>query len=76
VEKVKETRDDINASPAPSPERGAERGEKRGPLEIAYLSLAQAPAGTVISSRYRLEKLIGQGGFGIVFEAVDLTLNS
>jgi serine/threonine-protein kinase len=76
VENVKETRDAISASPAPSPERGAERGEKSGPLEIAYLSLAQAQAGTVINGRYLLEKLIGQGGFGIVFEAVDLTLNS
>ena len=30
----------------------------------------------MINDRYRLEKLIGQGGFGIVFEALDVTLNS
>ncbi|MBU4404131.1 MAG: serine/threonine protein kinase, partial [Acidobacteria bacterium] len=50
--------------------------EGSGPQELAYLNLVKLAAGTVINGRYRLEKLIGQGGFGIVFAALDLTLNS
>lgn len=50
--------------------------EGSGPQELAYLNLVKLAAGTVINGRYRLEQLIGQGGFGIVFAALDLTLNS
>ena len=53
-----------------------ESREGSGPLELTYLNLVRTKPGTVINGRYRLDKLIGQGGFGIVFEAVDLTLNS
>ena len=53
-----------------------ESDEGRRPQDLAYHTLVKLPAGTVINGRYRLEKLIGQGGFGIVFEALDQTLHS
>ncbi len=53
---------------------GHDRGEESGPLELAYLNLVRLKPGTVVNERYRLEKLIGQGGFGIVFAALDVTL--
>lgn len=31
--------------------------------------------GQVLNNRYRIAKLIGQGGFGAVYRAWDLTLN-
>ena len=53
---------------------GADEGS--GPQELAYLNLVKLPPATLVGNRYRLVKLIGQGGFGIVFEALDETLNS
>ena len=53
---------------------GADEGS--GPHELAYLNLVKLPPSTRVGDRYRLLKLIGQGGFGIVFEALDETLNS
>jgi serine/threonine protein kinase/tetratricopeptide (TPR) repeat protein len=53
-----------------------ERRDSSGPLDLAYLNLVKLKPGTELNGRYRLEKLIGQGGFGIVFEALDLTLNA
>ncbi len=55
---------------------GREHREGSGPLELDYLNLVKLKPGTLVNDRYRLEKLIGQGGFGIVFEALDVTLNS
>jgi serine/threonine protein kinase len=55
---------------------GHDRREGSGPLELAYFNLVKLEPGTVVNDRYRLDKLIGQGGFGIVFEALDVTLNS
>ncbi len=59
-----------------SSEAGRDHREGSGPLELAYLNLVKLKPGTVVNGRYRLEKLIGQGGFGIVFEALDETLGS
>ncbi len=59
-----------------SREAGRDRRERSGPLELAYLNLVRLKPGTVVNGRYRLGKLIGQGGFGIVFEALDATLGS
>lgn len=50
--------------------------EPSGPLELAYLNLVRLKPGTTINGRYRLERLVGQGGFGIVFEALDETLGA
>ncbi len=55
---------------------GGDRRRESGPLELAYLNLVGLEPGTMLNGRYRLERLIGQGGFGIVFEAEDLTLGS
>ena len=55
---------------------GQDSLEENGPLELAYLNLVKLKPGTIINERYRLEKLIGQGGFGIVFAALDQTLSS
>ncbi|MEW6367192.1 MAG: serine/threonine-protein kinase [Acidobacteriota bacterium] len=33
-------------------------------------------AGAILNDRYRVESRIGEGGFGVVFEATDLTLKS
>jgi tRNA A-37 threonylcarbamoyl transferase component Bud32/tetratricopeptide (TPR) repeat protein len=66
VNQEKHTFSGDDAGPAP----------ESGPLDLAYLNLVKLKPGTVVNERYRLEKLIGQGGFGIVFEAFDLTLGS
>lgn len=50
--------------------------ERSGPLELAYLNLVRLKPGTTVNGRYRLERLVGQGGFGIVFEALDETLGA
>ncbi|MBN2346156.1 MAG: protein kinase [Candidatus Aminicenantes bacterium] len=55
---------------------GHDEREGSGPLELAYLNLVKLKSGTLLNGRYRLERLISQGGFGIVFEALDATLNS
>jgi len=55
---------------------GHEEREPSGPLELAYLNLVRLKSGTLINGRYRLERLVGQGGFGIVFEALDETLGA
>ena len=59
-----------------SSEAVPDQREKSGPLELSYLNLVKLKPGTVVNGRYRLEELIGQGGFGIVFEALDTTLGS
>jgi serine/threonine-protein kinase len=45
-------------------------------LQVRYLHLPQLENGTVVNGRYRVEKPIGRGGFGMVFAAFDLTLKS
>ncbi len=55
----------------PSRSEGLEPGAD---LQVRYLNLAKLGSGTVINGRYRIERLIGQGGFGMVFAACDLTL--
>ncbi len=44
--------------------------------QIRYLNLPRLEAGIVIIGRYRVEKLLGKGGFGMVFAGFDLTLNT
>jgi tetratricopeptide (TPR) repeat protein/predicted Ser/Thr protein kinase len=66
----------IDADGTFSASPGHDRREGSGALELAYLNLVKLKPGTVVNERYRLEKLIGQGGFGIVFEALDVMLNA
>jgi serine/threonine protein kinase/tetratricopeptide (TPR) repeat protein len=47
-----------------------------GEPQVRYLSLARLEPGTVVRGRYRVERLIGQGGFGMVFAAQDLALKA
>ena len=45
-------------------------------LQIRYLNLSQVEPGRIVNDRYRVEGLIGRGGFGIVFAGFDLTLKT
>lgn len=45
-------------------------------LELVYLNLVKLNPGTMINGRYRIENLIGKGGFGIVFDVYDTTLST
>jgi serine/threonine protein kinase len=47
-----------------------------GNLRPDYLNLKSLEKRFVVNDRYQIEKIIGEGGFGIVFEAVDITLNA
>jgi len=47
-----------------------------GPLELVYFNLVKLKPGTIINGRYRIKRLIGKGGFGIIFEALDITLGT
>jgi serine/threonine protein kinase/tetratricopeptide (TPR) repeat protein len=44
--------------------------------QVRYLNLPRLEKGSVINDRYRVEKLIGKGGFGMVFAGYDLTLKT
>lgn len=43
--------------------------------ELIFTALSDVLPGTVLDEKYRLEKKIGTGGFGTVFQAVHLGLN-
>jgi serine/threonine protein kinase/tetratricopeptide (TPR) repeat protein len=45
-------------------------------VQVRYLGLPRLEKGTVINGRYRVENLIGKGGFGMVFAGSDLTLKT
>jgi serine/threonine protein kinase/tetratricopeptide (TPR) repeat protein len=45
-------------------------------LQIRYLNLSQVEPGQIVNDRYRMEGLIGKGGFGMVFAGFDLTLKT
>jgi serine/threonine protein kinase/tetratricopeptide (TPR) repeat protein len=45
-------------------------------LQIRYLNLSQVEPGQIVNDRYRVEGLIGKGGFGMVFAGFDLTLKT
>ncbi len=45
--------------------------EKNGDVEIAYY----LPTNTMLQKRYRINSVIGEGGFGITYSGWDITLN-
>ncbi|MBU4268248.1 MAG: serine/threonine protein kinase [Acidobacteria bacterium] len=45
-------------------------------LQVRYLNLSQVEPGLIVNDRYRVEGLIGKGGFGMVFAGFDLTLKT
>ena len=50
-----------------------ERDKQIAPLPI-YTNLAELPSGFVLDNKYRLESLIGTGGFGVVYRATHIQL--
>ena len=40
------------------------------------MNLAQVEPGLIVNDRYRVDRLIGKGGFGMVFAGCDLTLKT
>jgi serine/threonine protein kinase len=47
-----------------------------GEYRIDYINVLRMESGTIINGRYEIVRKIGKGGFGIVFEAIDLTLKT
>jgi len=45
-------------------------------LQIRYLNLSQVEPGLIVNDRFRVDGLIGKGGFGMVFAGFDLTLKT
>ncbi|MCJ7526125.1 MAG: protein kinase [Candidatus Aminicenantes bacterium] len=45
-------------------------------LQIRYLNLSQLEPGLIVNDRFRVDGLIGKGGFGMVFAGFDLTLKT
>ena len=53
------------STPAAEPARDGRRADPEA--QVRYLGLPRLENGTVINGRYRVENLIGKGGFGLVF---------
>ena len=55
--------------------RGAASNEHQGRPLARMDNLLALPIGTMLAGEYRLERVLGAGGFGITYQAIDLPLN-
>ncbi|MEZ5923127.1 MAG: serine/threonine-protein kinase [Hyphomicrobiaceae bacterium] len=55
--------------------RGAATNEQQGRPLARMDNLLALPVGTMLAGEYRLEQVLGAGGFGITYQATDLPLN-